>query len=194
MFFLSGPFLKSLLSLLQQLPLFYVLVLVFWPQGIWDLSSWPRIKPTPSALEGSLNPSNCDPVEYYDLLNESGVQVALYPFVNQTWETIGGVFLSWSKHTSFLGMIKTTVSAISCVSPCGCESWCFIWRVYWAPGSVLGLCMLVGAIDTLTLYKQETRERGETNKLAWGHTASKVEKLDSVPCWPYFIDHLFCAA
>ena len=38
-FFLCGPFLQSLLNLLQYC-LFYVLA--FWPQGIWDLSSLTR--------------------------------------------------------------------------------------------------------------------------------------------------------
>ena len=34
--FLYGPFLKSLLNLLQYY-LFYILL--FWPQGMWDLGS-----------------------------------------------------------------------------------------------------------------------------------------------------------
>ena len=29
-------------------------VLIFWPQNMWDLSSWPGIKPVPAALEGEV--------------------------------------------------------------------------------------------------------------------------------------------
>lgn len=51
--FLCGPFLESLLNLLQCYFSFYVLV--FWSWGIWDLSSPTRYQTCTPALEGELN-------------------------------------------------------------------------------------------------------------------------------------------
>ena len=51
-FFVFGPFLVFIEFLIVSL-LFHVLI--FWPQGMWDLSSPARIEPAPHALEESLN-------------------------------------------------------------------------------------------------------------------------------------------
>ena len=51
--FWCGPFLESLLNLLQYYFSFYVLV--FWSWGIWDLSSPTRYQTCTPALEGELN-------------------------------------------------------------------------------------------------------------------------------------------
>ena len=45
-------FFKVFIEFVTILLLFYVLV--FWPRGIWDLSSRPGIEPTPPALEGEV--------------------------------------------------------------------------------------------------------------------------------------------
>ena len=44
--FLCGPFLKSSMNLSQ-----YCFYFIFWPGGMWDLSSLSRIQPVPIALE-----------------------------------------------------------------------------------------------------------------------------------------------
>ena len=43
---------KVFIEFVTILLLFYVLV--FWPQGMWNLSSPPGIKPAPPALEGEV--------------------------------------------------------------------------------------------------------------------------------------------
>ena len=43
---------KVFIKFVTILLLFHVLV--FWPQGMWDLSSQPGIKPAPFALEGEV--------------------------------------------------------------------------------------------------------------------------------------------
>ena len=50
-FFFNGPFLKSLLNVLQYCVCF---VLFFWPGTMWDLNSPPGIEPSPPALEGEV--------------------------------------------------------------------------------------------------------------------------------------------
>ena len=50
LFFGCGPFLKSLLNLLQYG--FCSVFLSLWSPGIWDLSFLTGIKPSPPALEG----------------------------------------------------------------------------------------------------------------------------------------------
>ena len=44
---------KVFIKFVTILLLFHVLV--FWPQGMWDLSSQPGIKPSPPAFGGGLN-------------------------------------------------------------------------------------------------------------------------------------------
>ena len=51
-FFLMWTIFKVFIEFVTILLLFYVLV--FWPRGMWDLSSPPGIEPTPSALEGEV--------------------------------------------------------------------------------------------------------------------------------------------
>ena len=51
-FFGCGPFLKSLLNLLQYC--FCFIFWFFWPWGMWDLRSLWRVEPSPSALKGEV--------------------------------------------------------------------------------------------------------------------------------------------
>ena len=51
-FFWCGPFLKSLLNLLQHC--FYLMLFFFWPWGMWNLNSLIRDQPTLLALEGEV--------------------------------------------------------------------------------------------------------------------------------------------
>ena len=48
--------LVTIASVVFFLFFFFSYVLVFWPLGMWDLSSQPGIKPVPPALEGKVQP------------------------------------------------------------------------------------------------------------------------------------------
>lgn len=56
--------------------------------------------------------------------------------------------------------------------PVGPRGGFFALRVHHAPGSVPGLCVLVGVIAILTLQTRTLRNR-DVNKLAQGHTANR---------------------